>query len=275
MNDVLVAEKMNLAGKRTALITGGSSGIGLEFARLFARDGYRLLLVANPLKELEDAKNNLLDTYPESEVLIKAQDLAQHGAAESLYDFTKENDIQIDVLVNCAGFGTYGFVDTIDVDRELSMLQLHVGTLYHINRLYVRDMMDRDCGQIINMSSISAFQPNPYFATYGASKSFVLNFSRALNFELCEKGSKVRVMAVCPTAVKGTGFQDAAGMGKTKTFDSWMCVTPDVVARDAYRAMERGKDLVVPGRFLGIGRSLVCRLPTNWLMRISRYQLRE
>lgn len=266
---------MKRTAKKTVLITGGSGGIGFEFAQLFARDGYQLLLVAHPLDELENARSRLLAEYPDSEISIRAQDLAQHCAAEGLYNFTKENSIQVDVLVNCAGFGTYGFTDDIELDRELSMLQLHVGTLYHINRLYVRDMIERDAGHIINMSSISAFQPNPYFATYGASKSFVLNFSRALNYELREKGSKVHIMAVCPTAVKDTNFQSAAGMSKTKTFDSWMCVTPDVVARDAYRAMGYKKDLVVPGRFMGLARSIACRLPSKWLMRMSRDQLRE
>jgi short-subunit dehydrogenase len=266
---------MEETAKKTVLITGGSGGIGFEFAQLFARDGYRILLVAHPLDDLEGVRSCLLAADPDLDVSIRHQDLAQHGAAELLYQFTKENNIQVDVLVNCAGFGTYGFVDDIEIDKELSMLQLHVGTLYHITRLYVRDMIERDNGRVINMSSISAFQPNPYFATYGASKSFVLNFSRALNFELREKGSKVRVMAVCPTAVKNTGFQDAAGMGKTKTFDSWMCITPEIVALDAYRAMGCGKDLVVPGRFMGLARSLICRLPMIWLMKISRSQLRE
>ncbi len=270
-----MGHRMKRTAKKTVLITGGSSGIGFEFAQLFARDGYRLILVAHPLDELEDAMSRLLAEYPDSDVSIKAQDLAQHGAAEKLYNFTAENDIQVDVLVNCAGFGSYGFIDDIETDRELSMLQLHVGTLYHINRLYIRDMICRDDGCIINMSSITAFQPNPYFATYGASKSFVLNFSRALNFELREKGSKVHVMAVCPTAVKDTNFQDAAGMSNTRSFDSWMCVTPDVVAHDTYRAIGSGKDLIVPGRLMGIARSIVCRLPSKWLMRISRSQLRE
>src|SRR6056297_1875683 len=166
--------------KRTVLITGGSSGIGLEFAKLFARDNYSILLVAHPRDDLEATKAQLLESYPGSDISVRSQDLAQQDAAELLYGFTRENNILVDVLVNCAGFGTYGFVDHIELDRELSMLQLHVGTLYHINRLYVRDMIERDVGHIINMSSISAFQPNPYFATYGATKSFILNFSRAL-----------------------------------------------------------------------------------------------
>lgn len=261
--------------KRTALITGGSSGIGLELAKLFANDDYQLVLVAKPLEELEKAKETLKAIKPELQILLMQQDLAQPGAAQEVYEFTRKHDLELNVLVNCAGFGTYGFVNEIDMKKEIDMLQLNVSTLYQLTRLYLSEMVERDEGKIINMSSISAFQPSPTFATYGATKSFILQFSRALNYELREQGSNVRVLAVCPTAVRETRFQSAACMEKSNTFNSWMATTADVVARDTYQAMHQGKDMAIPGRGLGLLHSIVNRLPTSWLMKFSRAQLKE
>jgi short-subunit dehydrogenase len=262
-------------GRRTVLITGGSGGIGLELGKLFAADGYRLVLVAMPGEDLKHAGDILQAISPFTNIFLLEKDLSRPGAATEVYDFTLSHNLTVDVLVNCAGFGTYGHVNDIDIERELAMLQLHIGTLYHLTRLYLREMVERNNGQVINMSSISAFQPNPTFATYGASKSFILNFSRALNYELREQGSGVRVLAVCPTAVKGTGFQTAARMECSRAFSSWMATTPAIVARDTYRAMQHDKDVVIPGRGFGFGQALVSLLPASWQMRISRSQLRE
>lgn len=261
--------------RRTVLITGGSGGIGIELSKLFAAVDYHLVLVAMPGEDMEHAKCVLKGINPFINVLLLEKDLSSPGAAKEVYEFTKSHSLKVDVLVNCAGFGTYGHVNDIDIDREMAMIQLHVSTLYHLTRLYLRDMIERDEGQIINMSSVSAFQPNPCFATYGASKSFVLNFSQALNYELRERRSRVRVLAVCPTAVKDTGFQAAAGMEHARAFKSWMTTTSATVARDTYRAMQQGRDVIIPGRGLGFGQALVSHLPAAWKMRISRFQLKE
>ncbi|MEL4305418.1 SDR family oxidoreductase [Methanococcoides sp. LMO-2] len=261
--------------ERTALITGGSSGIGFELAKLFAENGYQLLLVAKPEDELLNARKLLQEIYPGTRIMVRSVDLSRSGCAREVYSFSKEHCSHVDVLVNCAGFGTYGFINDIDSQHEHDMLHLHVLTLYDLTRLYLKDMLERDEGQIINMASISAFQPNPYFTTYGASKSFILQFSRSLNYELRELGSNVHVMAVCPTAVKGTGFQKAARMENTNTFSSWMATTPEKVALETYRAMQKKKDMVIPGRVLDLTHKLVKRLPTKWLVIFSRSQLRE
>jgi len=263
------------ADGRTVLITGGSGGIGMELARLFAADGCRLVLVAMPGEDMKKARDVLQAISPFTNILLLETDLSKPGAAVEVYEFTQSYGLTVDILVNGAGFGTYGHVNEIEIERELAMLQLHIGTLYHLTRLYLREMIERDAGQIINMSSISAFQPNPCFATYGASKSFILNFSRALNYELQERGSRVKVLAVCPTAVKGTGFQKCASMERARAFNSWMAITPAIVARDTYRAMQSGKDMVIPGRGFGFGQALVNLLPASWRMRVSRSQLQE
>ncbi len=261
--------------RKTMLITGGSGGIGIELGKIFASAGYHLVLVALPGDDMQQAKNILQDLNPFINILLLKKDLSIHGAATEVYEFTQSHKLTVNVLVNCAGFGTYGHVNEICIDRELAMIQLNTSTLYHLTRLYLRDMIERDEGQIINMSSISAFQPNPSFATYGACKSFVLNFSRALNYELHERGSRVRVLAVCPTAVKDTGFQGTAGMEHARAFSSFMATTSATVARDTYEAMKQGRDVVIPGRGLGFGHALVNLLPASWKMRISKYQLQE
>ncbi len=266
---------MHQPDKKTALITGGSGGIGLALAKLFLSDNYRLVLVASPEDELLRAKAVLREFDPDVEVFLLAKDLTDSRAALDVYEFTVENDLQIDVLVNCAGFGTYGFVDEIDIGREMDMLKLHICTFYYLTRLYLNEMIRRDQGQIINLSSITAFQPNPFMATYGATKSFILQFSRAIRFELKERGSQVQVLAVCPTAVKDTGFQSNACMENTGTFSCWLSTNADTVARDTYNAMKRGQEVVIPGKRFSILHSLVGLLPTCLLMKISRAHLKE
>jgi short-subunit dehydrogenase len=261
--------------RKTVLITGGAGGIGQELAKLFARDGYDLVLVDRVKEELKQVRDALQGIDLKMRILLLEQDLTETDAASKVHEFTCDHSLRIDVLVNCAGFGTYGFVNDIDEDRELDMLQLHVIALYRMTRLYLKEMVKRNDGRVINVSSMSAFQPNPYFATYGASKSFVLNFSRALNYELKEKGLNVRVLAVCPTAVRDTGFKAAAGMEHTKAFRSWMSVNAGVVAHDTYLALDCDRDIVIPGRGLGLLQRIACRLPVSWLMRISRSELRE
>jgi short-subunit dehydrogenase len=261
--------------RKTVLITGGAGGIGKELAKLFARDGYDLLLVDRAIEELKQAKDTLQVINLNMRVWMLAQNLTEPDAVRKVSEFTRKHCLHIDVLVNCAGFGSYGFVNEVDEEKELDMLQLHIITLYKLTRFYLKEMVKRNEGRIINISSISAFQPSPFFATYGASKGFVLNFSRALNYELKEKGLNVKVLAVCPTAVKDTGFKRAAKMEHTKAFSSWMSVNADVVARDTYNALGSDRDVVIPGRGLGLLHRVVSFLPVKWLMRISRCELKE
>lgn len=260
---------------RAVLITGGAGGIGRELAGLFALDSYDIVLVDMDLENLEYVKNELANLNPGINIMLIEQDLTIPEAAERVYEFTKKQGLHVSVLVNCAGFGTYGPVQDMDHGRELNMLQLHVLALYRLTRLYLNDMIGCNEGHIINMSSISAFQPNPFFATYGASKSFVLQFSRALSYELKEQELNVKVLAVCPTAVKDTGFKESAGMEGSRTFSSWMAVTARDVAIDTYRAMKDGRDVVIPGKGLGLLHCLISRLPAGWLMKMSRSQLKD
>jgi len=258
----------------TTLITGGSSGIGLETARLLAKQGHTLLLVALPEAELASAKKQLLEESPGTLIDTLAIDLSKPDSAQQVYDWAQTIGKPIDHLINNAGFGTWGFIDELDIEREAAMIQLHVGSLYRLTRLFLADMLEKDSGRIVNLSSISAFQANPMLATYGATKSFVLQFSRAINQELRERKSQVRVIAVCPTPVRATGFQSVAAMEESNLFKSWMVTTPQVVAKSIVRSLGGRRDMVIPGRGFDWVYALTKRLPDRWQILLSGAHLK-
>jgi len=258
----------------TTLITGGSSGIGLETARMLAARGHQLLLVALPEAELASAKNKLLEEAPGISVCTMAIDLSTPGSAQKVYDWASSFGTPIDYLINNAGFGTWGFINDLDIEREAAMIQLHVGTLYRLTRLFLGEMLGRNSGRIVNISSISAFQANPMMATYGATKSFVLQFSRAINQELRACKSQVRVIAVCPTPVKATDFQETAAMKNSPLFNSWMVTTPQVVAKGIVSSLKGRKDMVIPGRGFDWVYALTKRMPDRWQILLSGAHLK-
>ncbi|MGB1216339.1 MAG: SDR family NAD(P)-dependent oxidoreductase [Saprospiraceae bacterium] len=258
---------------KTVLITGGSGGIGLELSKLFAKDGYNLVIVAKFEEELAKAEAVLKKMFPNINIITWQQDLTEDGAAQRVLNFTKEKNIQVDVLVNNAGFGSYGYINEVDFERESNMIRLNVLCVYQMTRLFMKEMVARDAGKILNISSITAFQPSPFFSTYAATKSFVKNFSRAINHELKSKKSKVRVTVACPTSVK-TQFQQESNMGGMKLFDGWMAVSPELVAKDAYAAMNSSKDMVIPNKFFHYLNEFSKRLPTRFLMNIAESQLK-
>lgn len=251
--------------KKKALITGGSSGIGFELSRLFAHDGYDLFIVSKPQEELDQAENRLRQEFTAVEIKTLAMDLSENGAAKNLFGYTQEQEMDIDVLVNNAGFGTYGYIQTIDPEREMEMIRLNVLCTYELTRLFARKMDEGNGGRILNVSSISAFQPSPYLATYGATKAFVHTFSRAINFELKQMKSKVRITTVCPTPAK-TNFGQVASMEGSALFESWLVSTPQTIARDAYKALNKGKEMVVPNPFYHLLSSLFRLLPMRFLI---------
>lgn len=257
------------------LITGGSQGIGLELAKAFAKDGNDLFLVAKEDGLLPKAIENLKKDYPNRSINGLEINLVKEESANLVYQSAINASFIPDVLVNNAGFGTYGYVWETEQDREYEMLQLNVLNLYKMTRYFLNEMVKRNSGWIINISSISAFQPNPRLGTYGASKSFVLQFTRSIDFELKEAGLAVRTMAVCPTPVINTGFMYHAGMEKSRTFKNWMVVTPQIVVRDILNGMRKGKNLVVPGKGLPFLLEIIKRLPEAIVIWMSAYYLRE
>ena len=253
----------------TAFITGGSSGIGLELSKYFIRGGYDLLWVSATDAELQKGLEIIKSDYPKASIKTKAIDLSKDAAALSTYDWVRSEIIQLDVLINNAGFGTYGFVNDIEMQDELNMIHVNLLTPYKLTRLFMKDMINRDSGQIINISSSSSFQPIPKMNTYASTKSFVKHWSRGLTEELKMMGSNVKVLVVCPSAIKNTPFRDR-GFQKVKTFEGLAYTTVEEVASDIWKAFQKGKDYQVTGwkqRALMISHGLLPYKLVQWLVR--------
>ncbi|MCT4778277.1 MULTISPECIES: SDR family NAD(P)-dependent oxidoreductase [Exiguobacterium] len=250
----------------TALITGASSGIGLEFAHILAKQGYNLVLVARRQHLLDRLKRQLESEYPIT-VKTVALDLSRPESAESLFTLTSMNAIQIDLLVNNAGFGDYGdFIET-DVQKNYEMLQVNIVSLTALTRLYAPAMVERQRGGMINLASIVAFQPGPLMAVYYASKAYVLSFTEALASELV--GSGVKVTALCPGPTD-TGFADVTGLEKSVLFQRFQPVPAKKVAEFGYRSWERGKVVAIyglPNKSLVFGERFLPRGVTSNLMK--------
>lgn len=233
--------------RKTALITGASFGIGLELARICARESYNLVLVARSADKLRLLASELEKAHG-TRSLILATDLTEPGASAYVLDQTTRADIHVDVLVNNAGFGQYGLFVENDLDECLHQIQLNVTTLTHLTRLYLPAMIERAKNQrqsegILNVASTAAFQPGPLMAVYFATKAYVLHFSEALGNEL--NGTGVTVTCLCPgaTATEFHKRANATGM-RLLGFGSMDART---VAEDGYRALMAGKPVVISG----------------------------
>jgi short-subunit dehydrogenase len=233
----------------TALVTGASSGIGLELATLLARDRFDLVFVARSRDRLEAIARGLTEEFGVS-ITILARDLARPESPAEVARELAELGLAIDVLVNDAGFGVYGPFAQTPLEKELAMIQVNVTALTHLTKLLLPPMLDRRRGRILNVASTAAFQPGPLMAVYYASKAYVLSFTEALANEV--DGSGVTVTALCPGPTI-TEFQREAGVAQTRLFRSMLVMNAAEVARAGYEGMLRGKRIVIPGaanRFL-------------------------
>ena len=232
--------------KNWALVTGGSSGIGMELAKLLAKDGYSLIIVAKPQEELDRAKAWFDENMPKTKIVYHQQDLATQDAAQKLYDFTTQQKYEIDIFCNNAGYGSFGWFHELPIERVKNMLNLIVMTVWELTRLYLKDMVAKDKGRILITSSSGGLMPVPKSAAYSGGKAFSYFYGLAIYQELKEMGSKVTVTVLLPPPTR-TGFAKAAGMEKTKTFEGAMAKDPDYVAAAAYKALMKGKRKVIPG----------------------------
>jgi hypothetical protein len=233
--------------KKRALITGASSGIGYELARLFARDGYDLTLVADDCSGLLTTRNKIEKEYGETATIIVA-DLSLPGAAKWVFENCELHEDIPDILVNNAGMGSWGPFSDSDPEVQSKMIMLNVVTLTQMTRLFLPGMISRRHGKILNVASTGSFQPGPLMAVYYATKAYVLSFSEAVGNEL--KGTGVSVTALCPGPTV-TEFHRRAGIKLIKFFGGrvTMAMSADKVARKGYRALMRGKPVVIPGIF--------------------------
>ncbi len=233
--------------RKTALITGASFGIGLELARIFAREGYNLVLVARSGDKLRLLAAELEKAHS-TRSLILSVDLSEAGSAAYVVDQTIRANLAVDVLVNNAGFGQYGFFAESDLEECLRQIQLNVTTLTHLTRLYLPGMIERartestPC-RILNVASTAAFQAGPLMAVYYATKAYVLHFSEAIANEL--QGTGVTVTCLCPGPT-ATEFQERANITGIR-LTTYGTMDARSVAEDGYRALMAGKPVVISG----------------------------
>jgi short-subunit dehydrogenase len=228
---------------QTALITGATSGIGLELAKIFAREGYPLVLVARGREKLLQLKEEFERSH-DVPVKIIEKDLSKDTAPMEIYEELKREAIRVRILVNNAGSGVLGKFAATDLKAELDMIQLNVTSLTHLTKLFLRDMVADRSGKILNVASTAAFQPGPLMAVYYASKAYVLSFTEALANEL--EGSGVTATALCPGPTF-TDFQKRSGMENTRLFRSGLTMDAATVAKAGFRGLMMGKTVVVPG----------------------------
>lgn len=227
---------------KTALITGASGGIGYELALLFARDDYDCILVARSQDKLKGLAERL-ESEHRIKTLVLAKDLSKPSAVDEIFEEVTAASMHVDVLVNNAGFPVFGpFVET-DLRVELEMLQVNVIALTALTKLFLRGMVERRAGRILNLASTAAFLPGPLMAVYYASKAYVLSFSQALSNEL--RGTGVTVTALSPGPTR-TGFQKRGVMEDSRLVQGQIADAASV-ALAGYRGLTACKTIVIPG----------------------------
>ena len=229
--------------RKTALITGASTGIGYEFTKLFARDGYNLVLVARSEQQLHKLADELQEKHGIA-VKVIAKDLSNANAPDEIFVELQQEGMTVDVLVNNAGFATYGKFTEIDLNAELQEMQVNMVALTHLTKLFLPDMLKKGWGKILNVSSTAAFQAGPLMAVYYATKAYVLSFSEALAEEL--RGTGVTVTVLCPGPTE-SGFQRRANMEDSRLFRGNKVADAATVARIGYRGLMTNKTVVIPG----------------------------
>lgn len=230
---------------KTALVTGASHGIGYEMSRLFARNGYNLVLVARSEQRLGQISDEFKGAFG-IKVKVLARDLSVEGAPDEIFAELERKAIPVDILVNNAGFQEYGLFSETDLHKELQMIQVHIAALTHLTKLFLPAMLKRSHGRILNVGSTGSFTPGgPFNAVYCATKAYVLSFSEAIDEEL--KGTGVTVTALCPGATS-TEFARRADIEDIRLF-KFQCGVMDAkkVAEIGYRAMMKGERSVVAG----------------------------
>jgi uncharacterized protein len=255
------------ASNSAALITGASSGIGVEIARSLAGRGHNVILVARRLDRLQQLAGELHGRYGiRAEAL--AADVSEPDARARMLDEIEALGLTVDILVNNAGYGTGGAFHTLALDREIGMVRLNSEALVALCGEFVPKMVDRGRGAVLNVASTIGFQPVVNEATYGATKAFALSFTEALHGEL--RGTGVSVTALCPGPVK-TEFMNDPGVSEgASNLPRAMWVEPAVVGERGIRALERGRRTVVPGRLNQIGTFWGRHVNRALLLRVNR-----
>lgn len=223
---------------KTVLITGASSGIGRELSKFFAKDNYNLILTARNEQKLNDIAEKLTESY-NSQITIIKKDLSKADSAEELYKEIKSRNLEIDILINNAGFGKSGPFCSGDTETYSEMIRLNILSLTILTKLFLKDMIKKGSGKILNVASTGAYVPGPYTAVYYATKAYVLSFTEAISNETKNTGINISVLCPGPTL---SGFAERAGRENSK-----IAMSSESVARIAYKGLIKNKKLIIPG----------------------------
>jgi short-subunit dehydrogenase len=251
---------------KVVLITGASSGFGLEFGHLFAAAGYDLVLTAKPPAKLAALSKQLSNTYG-VKVWHHCFDLALPGASQKLYQWVKKEALPVSILVNNAGLGLYGRYASHKLEQERELINVNVNALSELCHLFIPGMIKQGGGKILNVASIAGFQAGPFYATYFASKGYVMLFSEALYYEYAS--DNITVTALCP-GVSPTNFFKTAGMRQDSRLLQAYFMSPKQVATAGYKGLMNNKRLVIPGyrnKFVSLGYRV---FPRAVIARIAR-----
>jgi short-subunit dehydrogenase len=251
-----------------ALITGAATGIGAEMAKILANDGHHLFLVDQSETGLHELQQLIYNTCPATITSLLVIDLCMEEAAADIYSRVQNEKINLDILINNAGFGTLGLFQDLDWEREQRMIRLHVETLTHLTKLFLQDMLSVRRGKILNVASVAGFQPSPLMAVYNATKAYIISFTEAISNEVA--GTGVTITVLCPGLTK-TGFQKNVGVGNPDfTKSKWFSDEAPVVAKLGIRGMQAGKTIVIPGILNKILATLHRFLPRRMVTRLVR-----
>ncbi|MBP3255332.1 MAG: SDR family oxidoreductase [Clostridia bacterium] len=250
-----------------ALITGASSGIGRDMARTLSKYGYDLIITARNRAKLDELKEEL-ESENDIKVDVMPRDLGREEECISLYNEVKEKYNSVDILINNAGFGLCGEFTETDLNMELSMIDTNIKAMHILTKKFLKDMVEKDKGKILNVASIAGFMPGPLMATYYASKSYVLRLTQSIQEELRRKKSNVKISALCPGPVN-TNFNNVANV--RFAMDGF---SSQYIANYTIKKLLRNKSILVPGFKIKMVRIFSKMLPDSFLARFC-YNIQE
>ncbi|MDU1349166.1 MULTISPECIES: SDR family oxidoreductase [Clostridium] len=246
------------------LITGATSGIGYELSKVFGENGHNLILCGRDIKRLEELKREF-QCYSR-DIIVVTGDLSNVEDINKMYKFIEENNYEVEFLINNAGLGSFGSLSETLLERELNLIDVNIRAVLHLTKLFLPNMVKKNSGGILNVSSTAAFSPGPFMNNYYASKAYILSFTEGLREELKHTNIKVSVLCPGPTA---TNFQERAEVKKAD-FAKKALMEPRLVAKIAYKKFMKNKLIIVPGinNKILVGGSKV--IPNRVLSRIIR-----
>ena len=239
---------------KRVLITGASSGIGYELAKIYAENGHDLVIVARNRDKLRMLQKEIFEEISKNiKVTVIENDLSQEKAAERLYNQIKSSNLKIDTLVNNAGAGIYGRFSEFDKEtmkRNDAMINLNIKAVVELTKLFLADMIKDGRGEILNVSSVAAFMPGPLMSTYYASKAFVQSFTEAVREEMRNdvRTKNIKISALCPGPT-ATEFEKSSNLEESSLFERMKVMSAKKVAEIGYKEFQKGKMIIIPGIF--------------------------